>query len=176
MSHYSCEAHHWPQTEPSLRCGRAGKNRYMPCKLCAWRPISPSEHKVQVERLLIASSNAEPAAFGQRCTVSNTQCCCFRRAILNISKHSISLPEKRHTVFYKSPECHFWIKPCTLRLVSVSLSYLWNKQGIWMCLPSPQSCAQSGDTGALPESQTSGYTACTHDWCLPLQGSNDTTC
>lgn len=81
MSHYSCEAHHWPQTEPSLRCRRAGKNRSMPCKLRAWRPISPSEHKVQVVRLLIASSNAEPAAFGQRCTVSNTQCCWFRQGL-----------------------------------------------------------------------------------------------
>lgn len=44
--------------------------------------------------------------------------------ILNISKHSISFPKEKNTVFYKSPERCFWIKPCTPRLVGASLPYL----------------------------------------------------
>lgn len=52
---------------------------------------------------------------------------------------------------------------------SVSVSHLWSRRDTWRYLPCLQSCALSGGKAAWQVNQTSGYTACTRDWCPLLQ-------
>lgn len=48
-------------------------------------------------------------------------------------------------------------------------AHLWSRRDTWRYPPSPRSCARSGGRAAWQVSQTSGYTACTRDWCPLLQ-------
>ena len=53
--------------------------------------------------------------------------------------------------------------------VCASVSHLWSRRDTWRYLPCLRSCALSGGKAAWQVNQTSGYTACTRDWCPPLQ-------
>lgn len=58
---------------------------------------------------------------------------------------------------------------CARARVCVCVSHLWSRRDIWRYHPCLRSCALSGGKAAWQVNQTSGYTACTHDWCPLLR-------